>query len=198
MNERVPPARLRASDADRERVLRALREAAEDGRLDLEEFSERSDRVHEARTLGELPEVTRDLLPPERQPLRLDTAPVSALFRNDGRAGRWVVHGDQVVYALFGSAEVDLCDALLTRNTVRMTASALFGRIEIRVPEGMEVRVRGWSFLGLRTTSTRPSPVPDAPVLEIEGFSLFGSLRVSAPRRRRRWLRRSPKPRELG
>ncbi|GLU46837.1 DUF1707 SHOCT-like domain-containing protein [Nocardiopsis ansamitocini] len=198
MNEGLPASKLRASDADRQRVLDVLRAAAEDGRLDLEEFTERSDRVHEARTLGELPPITSDLLPAERQPLRLETAPVSAFFGNDTRAGRWVVAPQQYAYALFGTAEIDLRDALLVRNTVRMTASALFGRVHVRVPEGMEVRVTGWSFLGRRMTTTRPSPVADAPVLEVEGFCLFGSVHVSAPRRRRPWLRRARKRPELG
>ncbi|UOE22208.1 DUF1707 and DUF2154 domain-containing protein [Thermobifida halotolerans] len=195
--EGPPPERLRASDADRERVLAVLREAVEDGRLDLEEFQERSDRVHAARRLGDLVGITADLLPPDAQPLRLDVTPVSALFGNDRRTGRWVVPARQLVLSLFGTAEVDLRDALLTRDRVEMTASTVFGRIVIRVPEGLEVRVRGWSFLGRRTASVRPSPLRDAPVLEVDGFSLFGSLRVSAPRGRR-WLGRGRRrPREL-
>ena len=54
---------MRASDADRDVVLRALSEAYADGRLDPEELDERSTGVHAARTLGELPAYLADLVP---------------------------------------------------------------------------------------------------------------------------------------
>jgi hypothetical protein len=55
------PARLRASDADRERTVEQLRRHHADGRLDLEEFSERMDRAYAAKTLAELDELMTDL-----------------------------------------------------------------------------------------------------------------------------------------
>jgi hypothetical protein len=56
-------AGLRASDADREVVRGLLSEAFADGRLDREEFDERTDQVLRARTLGDLPPIVRDLVP---------------------------------------------------------------------------------------------------------------------------------------
>ncbi|NKQ55662.1 DUF1707 domain-containing protein [Amycolatopsis sp. K13G38] len=52
---------LRASDADRERVVSQLREQVGEGRLTLDEFSERSAAAYAARTLGDLDALTRDL-----------------------------------------------------------------------------------------------------------------------------------------
>lgn len=52
---------LRASDADRERVVSRLREQVGEGRLTLDEFSERSAAAYRARTVGELDALTRDL-----------------------------------------------------------------------------------------------------------------------------------------
>ncbi|AVT33465.1 MULTISPECIES: DUF1707 domain-containing protein [unclassified Plantactinospora] len=52
---------LRASDSDRQRVVADLQRHTEQGRLSLEEFSERVGAVYTARTLGELATVTRDL-----------------------------------------------------------------------------------------------------------------------------------------
>jgi hypothetical protein len=54
---------MRASDADRDIVLRVLGEAYAEGRIDGEEFDERTDIVHRAKTLGELPGVLADLVP---------------------------------------------------------------------------------------------------------------------------------------
>jgi Domain of unknown function (DUF1707) len=53
--------RIRASDADRDRVTALLREHHAAGRLTAEEFHERMDRALEARTLGELDELMTDL-----------------------------------------------------------------------------------------------------------------------------------------
>jgi hypothetical protein len=55
------PPRLRASDADRDRTVERLREHHADGRLDMEEFSERMERVYGAKTLAELEELMTDL-----------------------------------------------------------------------------------------------------------------------------------------
>ena len=52
---------LRASDADRERVVAALQRHTAAGRLTLEEFGQRIDRAFAAVTNGDLAAVTRDL-----------------------------------------------------------------------------------------------------------------------------------------
>jgi hypothetical protein len=56
-------APLRASDLDREIIHRVLGEAFADGRLDREEYDERSASALGARTLGELPPIVSDLVP---------------------------------------------------------------------------------------------------------------------------------------
>ena len=54
---------MRASDADRDIVLRTLGEAYAEGRIDRDEYDERADAVHSAKTLGELPGFLDDLVP---------------------------------------------------------------------------------------------------------------------------------------
>jgi len=56
-------AGLRAADRDRDVVRQVLAESFADGRLDRDEFDERSEQVAQARTLGELPPIVRDLVP---------------------------------------------------------------------------------------------------------------------------------------
>ena len=67
-------ASLRASDADREVIHGVLAEAFADGRLDRAEYDERSTSVLAARTLGELPPIVADLVPP--LPVRLTSGRV--------------------------------------------------------------------------------------------------------------------------
>jgi hypothetical protein len=66
---------LRAGDADRERVARALREAHAEGRLDLEELSTRLDAALAARTLRELAELTADLPADPEPPIAAPSLP---------------------------------------------------------------------------------------------------------------------------
>lgn len=62
---------MRASDADRDVVLRALSEAYAEGRIDPEEHDERTTGVQQARTLGELPPFLADLVPAADRPSSL-------------------------------------------------------------------------------------------------------------------------------
>ncbi|MBY6413316.1 DUF1707 domain-containing protein [Rhodococcus sp. BP-252] len=59
---------MRASDADRSRVVRALEREVGTGRLTLGEYSDRVAAAYGARTLGELAAVTRDLPTPPPAP----------------------------------------------------------------------------------------------------------------------------------
>lgn len=53
----------RASDAERQAVVRRLERAMRDGRLTIAEFDERARAAYAARTVGELSVLTEDLPP---------------------------------------------------------------------------------------------------------------------------------------
>ena len=55
------PSQLRISDADRHQVAELLREAAGEGRLDLEELDERLEATYAAKTYADLVPITIDL-----------------------------------------------------------------------------------------------------------------------------------------
>lgn len=57
----MPLPEHRASDADRDRVAALLREAHAEGRLDVDELSERLDATYASRTYAELAALTQDL-----------------------------------------------------------------------------------------------------------------------------------------
>jgi len=108
MSPRQAPRDLRASDADRDRVLALLSDAMSDGRLTQDEHAERVQRAFSARTLGELSELTTDLAVPSAQPVRLDGGRVIAgIFGPARRDGRWVVPENLTVTAMFGEVEID-------------------------------------------------------------------------------------------
>ena len=85
--------RIRASDADRDRVTALLREHHAAGRLTAEEFNERIDAALNAKTLGELDELLTDLpvidlyrLPHESMRRPADLPHTSLVPRNPDRA----------------------------------------------------------------------------------------------------------------
>ncbi len=74
-------APLRASDTDRNVVHNVLTEAFADGRLDREEYDERTTATAQARTLGQLPALVADLVPD--RPFLPATVPLSAANASD-------------------------------------------------------------------------------------------------------------------
>ncbi|MEV6767922.1 DUF1707 domain-containing protein [Nocardia sp. NPDC051030] len=57
----MTPENMRASDGDREMIVGRLRQAMDEGRLNLHEFDERLQQVYAAKTYGELTPVLSDL-----------------------------------------------------------------------------------------------------------------------------------------
>jgi hypothetical protein len=81
--------RIRASDADRDRVASLLREHHAAGRLTAEEFHERMDQALEAKTLGELDELMTDL-----PAIDLYQLPDASLRRGPTRPGQSLLPAD--------------------------------------------------------------------------------------------------------
>ncbi|GAA4608445.1 DUF1707 domain-containing protein [Actinoallomurus liliacearum] len=183
----MPARDLRASDADRERVVALLRDAHGDGRLTVDEHAERVEGAYSARTLGELTALTADLTTPEQQPIQVGDRPMVALFGTVRRGGRWVVPVTLPVSALFGTVEIDLREALLQRRHVVVRAAMLGGRLRLVVPEGVRVEFTGRSVLGSRDLRVRPPYEDDGPVVEVSGVVVLGSVNARTPKRRRRW-----------
>jgi len=178
---------LRASDADRDRVLALLAEAMSDGRLTAEEHAERVQRAFSARTLGQLAELTADLAVPSAQPVRLDGGRVVAgIFGPARRDGRWVVPENLTVTAMFGEVEVDFTQAILQTSRVQLYATVFGGRLRLIVPEGVSVIVSGHMVLGRKRGGTPPAG-PGGPVIEVKALVLGGELTVRTPPKPRRF-----------
>ncbi|MGH3321825.1 MAG: DUF1707 SHOCT-like domain-containing protein [Streptosporangiaceae bacterium] len=180
----LEPRDLRAADSDRERTVELLREAAADGRLTLDEHSERMERAYAARKLGELTDLTRDLAGPTAQPLAADARPAVAFFGSEERRGRWVVPTRQPALSVCGNVVLDLREALLQRRELVIDATAICGGIEVIVPEGVEVRMSGKAVLGGKSSKVRGPVEPGGPVVEIRCHIFCGTVSAKSPRRR--------------
>jgi predicted membrane protein len=81
--------------------------------------------------------------------------------------------------AIFGGINIDLTKAGMQKDEVRIEANALFGGIEIRVPETWQVVVRGAGiFGGYEDKTWRAGPEERKPRLIVSGFAVFGGVVV--------------------
>jgi hypothetical protein len=168
-----------------------LGEALADGRISHEEYSERMAQALSARTLGDLATLTTDLAAPEHQPVQLDGGqPVTALFTAADRRGRWVVPPAVTCVAAFGEVVLDFTEAILQDRHVVVTVYAVFGRVRLIVPAGVEVVMSGNNILGRqRGATTRRVPTSsDVPVIEVRGHVAASEVLARTPPRQRRWL----------
>jgi class 3 adenylate cyclase len=170
---------VRASDADRERTVAALREHTAVGRLTLEEFSERTERATSATTLDELESIAVDLPPAveAERPLRRARRVTAALFSDTERTGRWRLPRFSFAFVFMGNADLDLRQAELDGKEVSITAFMLFGNVDFYVPERVEVDFGGLAVLGHKREHGRDvPPQPGTPLVRARVFSLFGTV----------------------
>lgn len=189
------PHKLRASDADRERVAEVLREAAGDGRLTMDELDERLDAVYTAKTYAELEPITHDLpdgvagnapVPAPSaaaDPARFGGEPTSsmavAILGGFSRKGDWVVPKDFTAICFMGGGEIDLRDARFSEREVSIHIVAIMGGCEVIVPEDATVFVTGVGIMGAFEHSIAGSGTPDGPVIRINGVAIMGGVDVT-------------------
>jgi DUF1707 SHOCT-like domain len=174
----------RASDAEREATVEQLRLASADGRLTLEELSERVAAAYESRTHDELGALTRDLpvqaasataIPSRRRTTRL----VFALFGSTEREGRLRLRRRVTCVSMFGNVDLDLRDATLEGDVIDVYALGAFAALDIYVPEGVEVDFRGFSIFGhARARGDDPPPRSGTPLVRVHALSLWAGLDV--------------------
>ena len=142
------PGEVRASDADRDRVVDVLRAAAGDGRLTAAEFDERLEAALTSRTLGEMAVLTADLAAGPG----VATAPAGDVIRigqrggSVRRTGRWIVPRRLELRPSWCDVTLDFTDAVIMHDTLHI-----------------EMNMRGGSLILV----TRPGIVVDADSLTV-------------------------------
>lgn len=191
---------LRASDADRERVAEVLRDAVAEGRLDMEEFEERLEATYTARTYGELAPITRDLpaagVTPPSVSLRKEpvgdgswerrivggegsSAWAVAVMSGFQRKGRWTAPKRFNCFAFWGGGEIDLREADFADREVEINCVAIMGGMNVVVPPGIEVVVRGIGIMGgFDHSEAGVRGDPGAPRVIVTGFAFWGGVGV--------------------
>ena len=192
--QQADPSQLRISDDDRHKVAEMLREAAGEGRIDLEELDERLEATYRAKTYGQLVPITVDLPGTGRahqvQPARSGALPVPTGARYSGsiavmsetkRSGAWFVPDRHSAFALMGGVTLDLREAHFENEELTIFANAVMGEVRVIVNAATTVVVEGTGVMGEYTEQRARvpfDPEQGGPVVHLKGLALMGSVNV--------------------
>jgi hypothetical protein len=187
---------IRVSDADRERYIATLRTHCADGRLSLDEFSDRIERVYSSTSQAELDGVVADLPVAWHSPVRAHNAVETvrntirsrkwhvAVFGETVRKGGYRLDTDTAAVAVFGECTLDLSRATFAHHDNRIDAVAVFGEVTVIVPPDVDVTLEGVSIFGEKRLEGDDRSVAGGPTLIVRAVATFGEVRVrrSKPR----------------
>ncbi|MGW4142908.1 DUF1707 SHOCT-like domain-containing protein [Streptomyces mirabilis] len=194
---------LRASHADRDRVVDVLRIAAGDGRRTADELDERLEAALSARTLSELTTLTADL-PPVSATVGGTGAEVKDMVRIEQvhsgaveRVGRWVVPRRLELAVTYCEVTLDFTDAVIMHDTLRIDVGMTGKTLTLVTRPGIVIDTDGLQLVHSRVKYRQIPTDPDTPVtlrVELVGQKAHGRVVVRPPRRTfGQWLlRRSP------
>ena len=153
---------LRASHADRDRVVDALRVAAGEGRLTAEELDSRLEIALSARTLGELARLSTDL--PTTPATRVKD--ILVVEQHGGRylrEGRWQVPARIDLRTQLCGVTLDFTQAIITSTVVRVETDMVHGKLFLITGPGMMIDADGltltYSKVKLRSTIATTDPL---------------------------------------
>ncbi|WP_194898402.1 DUF1707 SHOCT-like domain-containing protein [Catenulispora pinisilvae] len=193
---------LRASHADRDRVVETLRIAAGDGRLSAEELDARLESALTARTLGQLAELTSDLpadagpdlgtLPVAGAPPAKDVLVIDQVGGQFTRLGGWTVPGRIEVRSKMCDILLDFSAAVISHDVLRIDCDMRLGKLIIVGGPNAEIDTDGltlaFSQVRLRGDRNRHDVGRGAarPLrIEITGTLKYGKVIERRARRRR-------------
>lgn len=79
--------------------------------------------------------------------------------------------------AVFGSVELDISKAIIKKDQV-INANAIFGGIEIKVPTGVNIKVKSTPIFGGVSNKVKTEYNESLPTLYINGVAMFGGVEI--------------------
>jgi hypothetical protein len=184
--------KVRASNNERTIVVNHLNDAYADGRLNLDEATDRIAQVHDTVYREDLYALIQDLptkretvvplpaspLPPE-SPARTSRVDwFVSLFGDIKRQGVWRSPERSLFITLFGDAKLDYRQASHSERVSTVTHIALFGDMNVTVPAGIRVISRNFMIFGDREGGNIETDDPDAQTIVVRNFAIFGDAKI--------------------
>lgn len=79
--------------------------------------------------------------------------------------------------AVFGSVELDISKAIIKNDQV-INANAIFGGIEIKVPTGVNIKVKSTPIFGGVSNKAKTDYNESSPTIYINGVAMFGGVEI--------------------
>lgn len=176
----VPESELRVSPQERELAVTRLQDAYVSGYLNEAELDARIRKALDAKFRSELSALVGDLPLAAPKPSAVWMRPIKKLKVHGGRlakTGPWVV-GPRLRSVLYkGDMVLDLRKAVLTSPLTHINVRCYKSRLEIIVPRGCRIDMRGRTYKG--TWDDRSSGgVEGGPLFRLEGSVYKGSVIV--------------------
>jgi predicted secreted protein len=174
----------RITDQDRDQAAELLQRACGEGRLTLEEFSERVAAVWAAQDSTELGRATAGITPPAVGASPPSTGTVVNILGDEKRVGRWRLPRQLRIFSGIGDWTLDLRGALVNEDAVaagfvEITHFALIGDLRVVVPEGVEVELSGMVLIGDRKLELAAVPPrPGTPRVKLRVFGLISDVTI--------------------
>ncbi|MEU2541783.1 DUF1707 SHOCT-like domain-containing protein [Streptomyces iakyrus] len=190
----VPSGEIRASHDDREAVVEQLRDAAAEGRIDLDELDSRLEQALKSKTYAELAVVTADLprlTSSESQPPLMLKGGIYGASRGPGR---WEVPGHVIARGGVGGVKVDFTRVECRLTEVAVEAYGETSGVTIIIPDGWAADTSGMDpGVGGLTDMTTPDRLPGTPLIRLTGSGGMAGVVIRHPdRRERRKLHSNP------
>lgn len=187
----MEPAEQRISDQERQQVADVLRQAAGEGRIDLDELDKRLEAAFAAKTYAEIVPITADLPAasigglPVRRSGALVAGPAHessfAMMATTRRRGPWRVGRQHKAFALMGGVVLDLREAIVAGQEVTINVSVVMGSVDVLVDEHTVVICDGRAFMGDYSESgsrIQSKSQPDSAVVWVRGRAVMGRVNV--------------------
>lgn len=184
----APSGELRASHDDREAVVEQLRDAAAEGRIDLDELDSRLEQALKSRTHAELAVLTADLpkpQSPEPQPPLVLKGGMHGVSRGPGR---WEVPGHVIAHGGLAGAKIDFSRAECRLTEVTVEAYGEAAGVTIIIPDGWAADTSGMDpGIGGLKDKTTPDRLAGTPLIRLTGTGGMAGVVIRHPNR---WERR--------
>ncbi|MFW5720478.1 MAG: LiaI-LiaF-like domain-containing protein [Candidatus Dojkabacteria bacterium] len=82
------------------------------------------------------------------------------------------------ITALFGGAEIDLREAEISDEGAIISTTAIFGGVELHVPDNVKIVNNATGIFGGYSDKTRAGSQDKPKVIEIQGISMFGGVEI--------------------
>ncbi|HUS60737.1 MAG TPA: LiaF domain-containing protein, partial [Acidimicrobiales bacterium] len=160
-----------------------------EGVLTLDEFSDRAGSVFAAQARADLEMVTADLPEPAPhvgQPAARRTAQrsVVAVMSSITRSGRWRAAEKMTATAVMGELVIDLRGAEIDGDGIDLVATIVMGSCTIIVPEGLDVDLTGFAFMGEKSIRVKgEADLRTGPLVRVRARVVMGELSIISRKR---------------